>query len=493
MSAQLRLPGSIAEIEASPKGPRVGAFFDLDGTLIAGYSANHVTRERLRRRDFSATELFRSLAVMIGSGVNEASFAELLDIAAAAWRGRAHEDLEEMGLRIFERGLKEQIYPEIRDIVEAHQRRGHTVVLTSSASEYQAEPVAHHLGIDDVLCNRFLMKDGVLTGEIKRPIVWGPGKANAVQVLAAERGIDLGRSYFYADGDEDLALMYLVGNPRPTNPRKHLAKVADNRGWPVLRFTSRGSVNLVRTLAGLSAGGPLAGLGVGLGVLRRDKRAGINFVFKNWIDVMLATSDVHVNVVGKENAWAQRPAVFIVNHKNTFDGLITMSVVEKDFTAVAKGEIGKMPVFGHIGRLMDVAFVDRSSSADAVAALKPVEDLARKGLSVLVAPEGTRVDDRQIAPFKKGAFRIAMETGLPIVPIVIRNADSLGGRGALAMHPATVDVAVLEPISVEEWSLEELPKRIEEVRQLFIDTLADWPADDASVSAISQATSRRKH
>jgi putative phosphoserine phosphatase/1-acylglycerol-3-phosphate O-acyltransferase len=490
MSARLRLPGSIAEIEASEEGPQVGAFFDLDGTLIAGYSAKYLARERLRRREFSASELLRSLAVIIGSGVNEQSFEELLDIGAAAWRGRAHEDLEEMGLRIFERGLIDQIYPEIRDIVEAHQRRGHTVVLTSSASEYQAEPVAGYLGIEHVLCNRFVMEDGVLTGEICRPIVWGPGKANAVQAFATERKIRLGQSYFYADGDEDLSLMYLVGNPRPTNPGKHLAKVADKRGWPILRFTSRGSVNIVRAVAGMSAVVPLTGLGVGLGVLRRDKRSGINFVFKNWIDVILATSDVHLNVVGKENAWAQRPAVFIVNHKNTFDGLITMSVVQKDFTAVAKGEIGKMPVLGHIGRLMDVAFVDRSSTADAVAALKPVEDLARKGLSVLVAPEGTRVDDGQIAPFKKGAFRIAMETGLPIVPIIIRNADSLGSRGALAMRPGTIDVAVLEPVSVKDWTLDELTERIEEVRQLFIDTLADWPADDESVRAISQRRPR---
>lgn len=490
MSAQLRLPGSIAEIEASEEGPQVGAFFDLDGTLIAGYSAGDVSREKLRRRELSASEIFRSLAVMIGSGVNEQSFAELLDIGAASWRGRAHEDLQEMGLRIFERGLIDRIYPEIRDIVEAHLRRGHTVALTSSASEYQAEPVASHLGIEHVLCNRFLMEDGVLTGEIQRPVVWGPGKANAVQAFAAERGIGLTDSYFYADGDEDLSLMYLVGNPRPTNPGKQLAKVADKRGWPVLRFTSRGSVNVVRAAAGFGAILPMSGLGIGVGLIRRDKRAGINFFFKNLIDVMLATSDVHVNVVGEENAWAERPAVFIVNHKNTFDGLITMSVVQKDYTAVAKGEIGKMPVLGHIGRLMDVAFVDRSSTADAVAALKPVEDLARKGLSVLVAPEGTRVDDGQIAPFKKGAFRIAMETGLPVIPIIIRNADSLGGRSALAMRPGTIDVAVLEPISVKNWKHQELAERIGEVRQMFIDTLADWPVDDESVRAISQRQPR---
>ena len=60
-----------------------------------------------------------------------------------------------------------------------------------------------------------------------------------MQKFAAENGVDLSKSYFYADGDEDVALMYLVGNPRPTNPAGKLAAVAAKRGWPVLRFTSR--------------------------------------------------------------------------------------------------------------------------------------------------------------------------------------------------------------------------------------------------------------
>ena len=93
----------------------------------------------------------------------------------------------------------------------------------------------------------------------------------------------------------------------------------------------------------------------------------------------------------------------------------------------------------------------------------------------MVAPEGTRVQDDELAPFKKGAFRIAMASGLPIVPIVIRNAEVIGGHSALAMYPGTVDVAVLPPISVADWKVEELDQRIEEVRQLYISTLEDWP------------------
>ncbi len=477
MTTELRLPGSIAEIDAGPAGPEVGAFFDLDGTLIAGYSARYLAQDRMRRRELGASELVRSLALMVSSGVNEKSFGELLELGAAAWAGRAQEDLEEMGLRIFQRNLVERIYPEMRDIVEAHQRRGHTVVLSSSASIFQAQPVAGYLGIEHVLCNRFVTEDGVLTGEVQRPILFGPGKANAAQAFATERKIDLGRSFFYADGDEDAALMYLVGNPRPTNPGSRLVQIAAKRGWPVLRFTSRGGgiKSAVRTLAGVGVGLPLSGIGLGIGLARRDKWAGINFVYEHWLQAVLDAGGVRVNVIGEENAWKYRPAVFLVNHRNSFDGLIAMRIVRKDFTAVAKAEIGKNPVAGAVGKLLDVAWVDRENTDAAVAALQSSEDLARKGLSVLIAPEGTRLDTKQVGPFKKGAFRIAMGTGLPIVPIIIRNADSLAGRKGIALHPGVIDVAVLEPISVDGWKVDELPKRIEEVRQLYVDTLAHWP------------------
>src|SRR5699024_315903 len=101
-----------------------------------------------------------------------------------------------------------------------------------------------------------------------------------------------------------------------------------------------------------------------------------------------------------------------------------------------------------------------------------------KGLSVLIAPEGTRLDTREVGPFKKGAFRIAMAAGIPVVPIVIRNAELLGGRDAMAINPATVDAAVLPPIPTTDWTLDDIDERIARVRQLYLDTLADWPDDE---------------
>ena len=81
----------------------------------------------------------------------------------------------------------------------------------------------------------------------------------------------------------------------------------------------------------------------------------------------------------------------------------------------------------------------------------------------------------EVGEFKKGAFRIAMAAGIPIVPIVIRNAEMIGGRDAATMNPGTVDVVVLEPIPVKGWTLKNLDQKIAQMRQLYVDTLRDWP------------------
>src|SRR6185503_3604252 len=155
----------VAELDASPEGPEIGAFFDLDGTLIAGYSARYLAADRIRRRELSLGEVMRTLAVAVGAGVGRAGF-------------------EEVGERLFRQKIQALMFPEMQELVEAHQRRGHTVVLSSSATSYQVEPVARFLGIDLVLCNRFTTEDGLLTGEVEKPVLWGAGQADAVQKLA---------------------------------------------------------------------------------------------------------------------------------------------------------------------------------------------------------------------------------------------------------------------------------------------------------------------
>jgi len=478
----LRLPGSVAEIMASPPGPEIGAFFDLDGTLVAGFTAVILTQERLRRRDMGVGELVSMVTAGLNHQLGRIEFEELISKASGALRGRILSDLDEIGERLFAQRIESRIYPEMRELVRAHLARGHTVVLSSSALTIQVAPVAKFLGILNTLTNKFETNDdGILTGGVVKPILWGPGKAAAVQKFAGENGIDLKDSYFYADGDEDVALMYLVGNPRPTNPEGKMAAVAKRRGWPILRFTSRsggGITAQLRALAGVGSVVPVAAGALGIGLLTRSRRRGVNFFTATWSQLLLTASGVELNIVGEENLTAERPAVFIFNHRNQADPVIVGALIRDNWVAVGKKELESDPIMGTLGKVLDSVFIDRDNPTAAVESLHQVEERARQGLSIMIAPEGTRLDTTSVGPFKKGPFRMAMAVGIPVVPIVIRNAEIIAARNSTTMNPGTVDVAVFPPISVSDWTVETLADRIAEVRQLYVDTLADWPVDE---------------
>ena len=111
----------------------------------------------------------------------------------------------------------------------------------------------------------------------------------------------------------------------------------------------------------------------------------------------------NLNVLGRENLTAQRPAVFIFNHRNNFDPVITSALVRENFTGVGKKELESDPLVGTLGRLMDAVFIDRDDAKSAVEELHKVEDLARKGISVVIAPEGTRLDTTEVGPVQEGS------------------------------------------------------------------------------------------
>src|SRR5262245_40079314 len=235
----------IAEIGAAPAGPQVGAFFDLDGTLVDGFTATAHASHRIRRRQARIGEVLGVIEASMRYRLGRMRFEHLLTRAAGHLRGESLAELDELGERLFVERVAARVFPRMHEIVQAHQSRGHTVVLSSSALTIHAEPVARFLEIGHVLCNHFeLDDDGRLTGGIAKPVVWGRNKATVVQQFCEANDVGLQLSYFYADGDEDAALMKLVGLPRPVNPRPGLAATAAERGWPVLQVT--GSVHRKR-------------------------------------------------------------------------------------------------------------------------------------------------------------------------------------------------------------------------------------------------------
>ena len=468
----------LAEIEAGPKGPKVGAFFDFDGTLISGYSATAFYEDRARRREFSLGELARTLIAGAEMAVRGTDVTKLMGVAVASWAGRSEDDVMELFGRLFRERIAGNVYPEARELVQAHHRAGHTMALATSATRYQATPLAKDLGIEHLLCSEVELVQGNFSGFVAGDVLWGPAKARAVKRLARRARVDLARSYGYANGDEDVPFLEIVGNPRPLNPASGLERVARERRWPVSRFSSRGRPGLrsmVRTGAALAGLGAAGGVGLAVGALNRSRRQAANVATSIGPDLALALAGVELRVTGTEHLWSDRPAVFIFNHQSSIDVAVIGSLVRRDLTGVAKKELGRDPRFALIGYVVDVAYVDRANSAQARAALAPAVDKLRSGISIAIAPEGTRSVTRQLGTFKKGAFHLAMQAGVPIVPIVIRNAGDVMWRGSFLVRPGTIDVAVLPPIATSDWKVDELDQRIGEVRERFTRTLERWP------------------
>ena len=243
----------IRNIEESPRGPQIGAFFDFDGTLIAGFSATVFLKEQIRRGDISPFELVEVVSAITQFSLGRMGFSGLMLSAAQLMRGVSEQDYIAFGEELYEQQIARKIYPESRALVEAHLARGHTVAVVSSATPYQAEPVSRDLGIEHIICSRYEVKDGEFTGGIIRPLCFGEGKVLAAEGLAEEHGIDLDQSFFYTDSDDDIELLERVGHPQPLNPNSKLTEIAERQGWPIRRFKSRGQPRVTDFLRSIAA------------------------------------------------------------------------------------------------------------------------------------------------------------------------------------------------------------------------------------------------
>ena len=465
----------IQNIESAPEGSGVGAFFDFDGTLIAGFSATVFLKEQLRRGDLSAYEFFEVLAAVTQFSLGGMGFSGLMSTAAQFMRGVREADYIAFGEELYEQQIARRVYPESRALVQAHMARGHTVAIISSATPYQVEPVARDLGIEHVICSRYEVRDGVFTGGIVRPLCFGQGKVDAAEQLASEHGVDLGQSFFYSDSDDDIELLQRVGHPQPLNPNTRLTEISERQGWPVRRFKSRGQPGLfdiVRSVAATVSLVPTALAGLPIWALTGSRREARNFSTSLFADVSRALIGLNLVVRGEQNLWAKRPAVFVFNHQSKADVVIIARLLRRDFAGVGKKEIKNTPVIGKTLELAGTVFIDRENASSAIEAMRPLVDAMRKaGKSVVIAPEGTRTVSPRLAPFKKGAFHLAIQAGVPIVPIVIHNSGDVAPKGDFVFRPATVEVDVLPPVETSGWSAETIDEHVASVRRLFQATL----------------------
>ena len=273
------------------------------------------------------------------------------------------------------------------------------------------------------------------------------GKVLAAESLSRDYGIDLDQSYFYSDSDDDLELLERVGHPQPLNPNSKLAVIAEHRGWPVRRFKSRGQPQItdyLRSIAATVSLFPSAAAGLPIWALTGSRSEARNFATSIFADVSSALIGLNLVVRGEHNLWQSRPAVFVFNHQSKVDVVILARLLRRDIAGVGKKEIKNMPLIGKTLELAGTIFIDRENSASAIEAMKPLVDAMRnQGKSVAISPEGTRSITPKLAAFKKGPFHLAMQAGVPVVPIVIHNAGDVAPKGDFVFRSATVEVDVL--------------------------------------------------
>ncbi|MFT6407470.1 MAG: putative phosphoserine phosphatase/1-acylglycerol-3-phosphate O-acyltransferase [Arenicella sp.] len=463
------------EVDALPNGPQIGAFFDFDGTVIYGYSATTYLREQIKRGDVSPRQLLELTKTMTQFGMGNMGFSAMMTIASQYLRGISEESYLEFAEKLYSKHIAKLIYPESRALIEAHLKKGHTVALVTAATPYQVMPAARDLGIENVKCSNLEIVDGKFTGSVVKPTCYGMGKVDAAEQLAEQHDVDISNSYFYSDSDEDIQLLEFVGNPRPLNPNKRLRRIASGRGWPVQDFKSRGNASIfdyvktaatqVSMLTSFAAGLPIYAL---TGSLNKTR----NFSTSLFADTACALTGIELDVEGEENAWANRPCVFVFNHQSQADVVILPALLRRDLAGIGKKEIGNVPILGKLMQIGGTVLIDRENAASALEAMKPLVDVLQKeGRSVCVAPEGTRSTSTTLGRFKKGAFHLAMQAGVPIVPIVIHNAIDVAPRGQYVFRPATVKITVLPAVDTSSWSASTMDQHVHDVRDMFLEEL----------------------
>jgi len=182
-----------------------------------------------------------------------------------------------------------------------------------------------------------------------------------------------------------------------------------------------------------------------------DKRnRTFSFFAYYWSKTVLKVSGIKVLTVGLEKVDLSKPYVFVSNHASMFDITAVVVGVDRYVRFIVKKEIGKVPIFGWATARAHI-MVDRHSGTDSARGLNRAAQRIALGESVILFAEGTRTRDGNLQPFKRGAFSLAIEAGVPIVPLTILGSYSIMKRGSIGLRKGEITIIVNEPINVTEY------------------------------------------
>jgi len=166
-----------------------------------------------------------------------------------------------------------------------------------------------------------------------------------------------------------------------------------------------------------------------------------------WGQNLLRVAHIPVEVEGLEHLVPGQAYVFAANHRSNFDIFALVAVLPGRFLWVAKKSLFHIPVLGQALSRMGSIPVDRDNLRSAVKSLDQATAIVKSGVSLIIFPEGTRALTRELLPFKKGVFIMAIKAGQPIVPVSISGTRFIQPRGTIRMIPGPIKVVISPPIA----------------------------------------------
>ena len=218
------------------------AFYDFDGTLVAGNVVERYARLLAwlpSRAEAARRGALLALSIPILLNLERASRRRFNLAFYRAYRGLREDWLRAIGERMFEEIIRPSIYPEARAMIEEDRAAGYAPVLLTGELDVVLGPTARRLGFDAVVCNVLVFKRGVATGRVRPPLIAEAEKAAAIRRVCRERGVPPSRARAYSDSLSDVPMLAAVGQPTAVNPDRRLRAVAARHGWPI-RNLSRG-------------------------------------------------------------------------------------------------------------------------------------------------------------------------------------------------------------------------------------------------------------
>ncbi|MBX5483047.1 MAG: HAD-IB family hydrolase [Myxococcaceae bacterium] len=213
------------------------AFYDVDGTLVRTNIVHAYAYYAMNRGSITGIAL-RTLSTVAGIPA-----FKLLDLTNRKvfneffyryYAGLSEDRLLTLAEDLFEDVLKSAIYKEAHDLIAEARRAGCRIVLVSGALDFTIQPLARHLGADDVIANKMQFVGGLATGKVIPPIIEGANKANVIRDYCVRERLSLDQCFAYSDSFSDYAMLAIVGRPTAVNPDMRLRSVARAYNWPVL-------------------------------------------------------------------------------------------------------------------------------------------------------------------------------------------------------------------------------------------------------------------